>query len=231
MRTSAAAVRRPVCRVRPSVARSGDAARKSACATSLPQKSGEKCGLARRRCGVLFAASGRASTRLSTRHAQCVRHRPAAEWRRIIRRVAELLNSSPMVFPVLECFHILGFILLAGSIALIDFRLLVALMPDQGAARADHGCIALDADRAGAGADLRRASVRLRSGSLLFEPGLSVQDGGAAAGPRFHYTIHGRAVRPGASAGSGKLAACVSLALWAGVIGGGIFIGFVNGPE
>ena len=47
----------------------------------------------------------------------------------------------------------------------------------------------------------------------------------------FHYTLHGRAVRPGASPVAGKLAACLSLALWAGVIGGGIFIGFVNGPE
>ena len=34
-----------------------------------------------------------------------------------------------MVFPVLECLHILGFILLAGSIALVDFRLLFAVLP------------------------------------------------------------------------------------------------------
>jgi hypothetical protein len=32
-----------------------------------------------------------------------------------------------MVFPVLECIHILEFILLAGSIALIDFRFLIGL--------------------------------------------------------------------------------------------------------
>ena len=50
--------------------------------------------------------------------------------------MAELLNSSPMVFPVLECIHILGFILLAGSIALVDFRVLFALLPRRIAGRA-----------------------------------------------------------------------------------------------
>src|SRR5277367_3471685 len=43
---------------------------------------------------------------------------------------------------------------------------------------------AVDSDRTGAGDDVRRAAVRLRSGSLLFERGLSVQDGGADSGDR-----------------------------------------------
>ena len=34
------------------------------------------------------------------------------------------LNSSPLAFPVLECFHIVGFALSIGTIAIVDFRLL-----------------------------------------------------------------------------------------------------------
>jgi hypothetical protein len=32
------------------------------------------------------------------------------------------LGSSPLVFPIIECFHIAGFILTVGTIALVDFR-------------------------------------------------------------------------------------------------------------
>ncbi len=136
-----------------------------------------------------------------------------------------------MVFPVLECFHILGFILLLGSIALVDFHLLAGLMRDQASA-----ALATDA----APWTLIGLALVLISGSLLFasDPdhyylNVAFQFKMAALllAIGFHYTIHGKVLRPGASAGAGKLAACVSLALWAGVIGGGIFIGFVNGPQ
>jgi len=136
-----------------------------------------------------------------------------------------------MVFPVLECFHILGFILLAGSIALIDFRLLGALLRDQKPAD-----LSVDA----APWTLVGLALVLTSGALLFasDPdhyylnhAFQFKMATLLLALAFHYTIHGRAVRPGASPGKGKLAACLSLALWAGVIGGGIFIGFVNGPE
>ena len=136
-----------------------------------------------------------------------------------------------MVFPVLECIHILGFILLAGSIALIDFRLLGALLRDQGAAE-------LSSDAAPW--TLIGLALVLMSGALLFasDPDHYYLNHAfqfkmvvllLALG--FHYTIHGRAVRPGASEGTAKLAAYLSLALWMGVIGGGIFIGFVVGPD
>ena len=136
-----------------------------------------------------------------------------------------------MVFPVLECIHILGFILLAGSIALIDFRLLGALLRDQKPSE-----LASDA----APWTLIGMALALLSGSLLFasDPdhyylnvAFQFKMAVLVAAIVFHYTIHGRMLRPGAPAGSGKLAACLSLALWAGVVGGGIFIGFVNGPQ
>ena len=34
------------------------------------------------------------------------------------------LNESALAFPILECFHILGFAMAVGTIALVDFRLL-----------------------------------------------------------------------------------------------------------
>jgi hypothetical protein len=132
-----------------------------------------------------------------------------------------------MVFPVLECIHILGFILLAGSIALIDFRLLGAVMRDQKPAE-----LSVDA----APWTLIGLALVLTSGALLFasDPdhyylnhAFQFKMAILLLALAFHYTIHGRAVR----AGGGKLAAFLSLALWAGVIGGGIFIGFVVGPE
>jgi len=43
----------------------------------------------------------------------------------------------------------------------------------------------------------------------------------------FHYTVHRKTVASDIPPPNGKLVACVSLALWAGVIFGGIFIGFV----
>jgi hypothetical protein len=136
-----------------------------------------------------------------------------------------------MVFPVLECFHILGFILLLGSIALVDFHLLAGLMRDQGTAQ-------LSSDAAPW--TLGGLALVITSGSLLFasDPdhyylnvAFQFKMAVLLLAIAFHYTIHGRMARPDASPASGKLAACLSLALWASVIGGGIFIGFVVGPD
>jgi hypothetical protein len=44
----------------------------------------------------------------------------------------------------------------------------------------------------------------------------------------FHYTIRRKVVAADASNAYGKVVASLSLALWASVIFGGIFIGFVN---
>lgn len=141
--------------------------------------------------------------------------------------MAELLNSSPMVFPVLECIHIFGFILLAGSIALLDFRLLFAVLP--GEPSADLAREVMPWNLAGLG-------LALTSGALLFasDPdhyylnhAFQFKMALLLAALGFDHTLHKRAVR----SGSGKAAACASLLLWALVIGGGIFIGFVTGPE
>ena len=41
------------------------------------------------------------------------------------------LNSSPLIFPVIECIHIAGFVMAFGTCALIDFRLLDLAMARQ----------------------------------------------------------------------------------------------------
>src|SRR5258707_367655 len=41
------------------------------------------------------------------------------------------LGASPLVFPIVECFHIAGFILTVGTISLVDFRLLNWVMRNQ----------------------------------------------------------------------------------------------------
>ena len=64
-----------------------------------------------------------------------------------------------MVFPVLECFHILGFILLAGSIALVDFRLLFGLLSAEGPAELSHDMMPWN---------LIGLAFVLMSGALLF---------------------------------------------------------------
>ena len=145
--------------------------------------------------------------------------------------MSELLNSSPLVFPVLECLHIFGFILLAGSIALLDFRLLFGTLPGEAA-----GELRQDV----APWNLLGLALALTSGALLFasDPdhyylnrAFQIKMAVLLVALGLDHTVHKRMLGPGASPGAARLVACVSLGMWAAVIGGGIFIGFVNGPE
>jgi hypothetical protein len=47
----------------------------------------------------------------------------------------------------------------------------------------------------------------------------------------FHYTIRRKMLRGELSPGANKPIACISLALWTGIIFAGIFIAFIVGPE
>jgi hypothetical protein len=137
------------------------------------------------------------------------------------------LNSSVYVFPVLECFHIVGFTLSVGTIALVDFRLLGIGMTHQTPAE-----LAEDTKLWTLGG----LTLMLFSGLLLFSSDPDMYYLNMAfvikmiffvSGIVFNYTIHRKAVLPGAPPGHAKLLACISLALWAGVLFGGIYIGFL----
>ena len=135
------------------------------------------------------------------------------------------LNSSALVFPVLECCHIVGFALSIGTIAIVDFSLL-------GVGRQGPAQLARDTWLWTLGGLV----LMLFSGLLLFssDPDMYYLNWAFlikmfffVAAVIFNYTIHRKAVSSETPPPHGKLVASVSLALWVLVIFGGIFIGFI----
>ena len=137
------------------------------------------------------------------------------------------LNSSPLVFPVLECFHLVGFAISVGTIAMVDFSVL--------------------------GFGMRRPPAQLWSdtvlwtsfslvivvfsGILLFSsdpdmyylnPAFDFKILALLLAIIFNYTFHRKAVTAASPPGRIKLTACISLALWVCVVFGGIFIAFTD---
>ena len=142
--------------------------------------------------------------------------------------IANPLNSSALAFPILECFHIVGFALSIGTIAMVDFSLLGI-----GTRRQTPAQIASDTWLWTLGGLV----LMLFSGLLLFSSDPDMYYLNRAflikmvffvSAVVFHYTVHRKAVSSDTPPSNGKLVACASLVLWAGVIFGGISIGFVN---
>jgi hypothetical protein len=137
------------------------------------------------------------------------------------------LNSSELIFPTLEVCHILGFTVTLGTIALLDFRILGLAMRRQAIP---------DLARDLAPWTLAGLVTVLLSGPMLFssDPDMYYLNHSfqfkmvcLLAAIIFNYTVHRKMVRSDKPGASAKLLASISLLLWAGVIGGGIFIGFV----
>jgi len=137
------------------------------------------------------------------------------------------LNASELSFPILECFHIVGFAFSVGTIALVDFRLL-----GFGMRRETPSQIAKDTSLWTLGGLV----LMIMSGLMLFssDPDMyylnwafDLKMGFLLLAIIFNYTIHRKTVMADAPNG-GKVVACISLALWACVLFGGIFIGFLN---
>ncbi len=138
------------------------------------------------------------------------------------------LNASELAFPVLECLHIVGFTISVGTIAIVDFRLLGVGMRHQTAADL-HNDLWLWT--------LAGLVVVVFTGLPLYssDPDMYYLNvaflfkmAGLLAAIVFNYTIHRKAVSSDTAPARGKIVACLSLALWASVIFGGAFIGFVN---
>jgi hypothetical protein len=145
----------------------------------------------------------------------------------VLIQVSNPLNSSALTFPVLECFHIVGFAVAIGTIAILDFRLLGFGMRRQTSAE-----LARDL----APWTLGGLFVTICAGLLLYtsDPDMYylnisflIKMVCLLAAIVFNYTIH-RKVAASATSSRG-LVACISLLLWASVIFGGIFIAFVEG--
>lgn len=140
---------------------------------------------------------------------------------------ANPLNASALIFPALECMHIVGFAVTVGTIALVDFRLL-----GWGMRRQSAGEVAKDL----APWTLFGLVSIFFTGPLMFssDPDMYYLNRSFqfkmvcfALAILFNYTIHRKVALGGGSKGLGIAVACVSLLLWVGVIFGGIFIAFV----
>jgi hypothetical protein len=141
--------------------------------------------------------------------------------------VADALNSSEWVFPIAECFHIAAFAWSIGLIALVDFRLL-----GLGLKRSTPSQLA----KATAPWTLLGLAVVLLSGPVLFlsdprmylyNPSFRFKIGALVLALIFNYTIHRKvALSDSSSAGVRVVVGVVSLALWVGVVFGGLFIAF-----
>ena len=141
------------------------------------------------------------------------------------------LNQSELTFPILECIHILGFAVTVGTIALVDFRLLGFGLRRQNPAELAKvlapwtlfGLISL-----------------LLSGPMLFssDPDMYYLNRSfqikmvlLALAIGFHYTIRRKLLKGELSPALSKPVACISMALWVGIIFSAIFIAFVVSPE
>ena len=142
----------------------------------------------------------------------------------ILAQALNALNASELIFPTLECFHIVGFGLLIGTIAIVDFNLLGYGMTRQTPAELYKSLSPW--------MWLGMAFIFF-SGLLMYssDPDMYylnwaflIKMACLVAAMVFHFSVRNRAVR----AGSGKGVALVSLLLWGSVVFGGIFIGFIS---
>jgi hypothetical protein len=144
-------------------------------------------------------------------------------------RVAEAINTSEWLFPVIESIHITGLAVLIGTIAIVDFRLLGLVLP-----RWQVCQLAAELKPF----TLTGIAMMLITGPLM----LSAAPERGYGNPAFafkmlclslalatHFSIHRRVTMSdritGTSLGE-KLVACVSLILWTGVVVGGRAIAF-----
>jgi hypothetical protein len=136
------------------------------------------------------------------------------------------LGSSPLIFPVMECFHIAGFILTVGTIALVDFRLL-----NWGMLHQTPEELARDTSLWTLGGLI----LVIGSGLLLFSGDPDQYYTSASflfkmpclvLAVVFHYTVHRKIVFSGASPYKCRAVAYISLGSWAVVIFSAIFIAF-----
>jgi hypothetical protein len=137
------------------------------------------------------------------------------------------LNESELSFPILECIHIVSFAFSVGTIALIDFRLLGLGMKRELPSQLHKDTFFWT---------LGGLISMVISGLLLFSSDPDMYYMNWAFDLKmfflvfaivFNYTIHRKTALADPPGGS-KLVGGISLVLWACVLFGGIFIGFLN---
>lgn len=140
--------------------------------------------------------------------------------------IANFMNGPEWAFPMVESLHFIGFALLIGTIAIVDLRLLGLGMRRQTASE-----LAKDL----APWTLAGLVVMLTTGPAMFaadavvyhiNPSFRFKMNCLLVAIIFHFTVHRKVTAPEVSPAVGKLVACVSLALWTAVLGGGRMIAF-----
>jgi hypothetical protein len=134
------------------------------------------------------------------------------------------LNLSEIDYIVVECFHILGFVLTVGMTAIVDFRLLGLILPKQSPQQLAWFT------SWGMAVGL---TVAVFTGFILFSADpdsyytnftFLIKMACLCLAIALNYTIHRRAVLRGKSPRHSKIVGCISLALWVSTLCCGIFI-------
>jgi len=137
----------------------------------------------------------------------------------------QAILESPLTFPALECFHIAGFALGVGTIAVVDFRMLGFALRSQ-----KLSDVAADLSL---WTTLGLVLTFLSAGGLFYSdpdlyylnPSFQIKMTLLLAALVFHFTVR----QPQAYADNpAKWPAVVSLLLWSGIVMAGIFIAFTG---
>ena len=137
------------------------------------------------------------------------------------------LNTNEWAFPVCEVLHIIGFAILVGTIAVVDLRLL-----GLGIKKSTPAELWTDT----APWTLAGLALVLISGPLIFssDPLLYLHNQAfrfkmkcLALAIIYNYTIQRNVALSNVAGIAATLTAIVSLALWVGIVFGGIFIAFI----
>ena len=141
--------------------------------------------------------------------------------------LAEAMRSVPWRFPLVEIFHLAGMVVLLGTVLIVDLRLLGVVLRRQPAWEvagdlAPWGWAGLGAQLVtGPLLFLAEATKRYQSPSFRFKMAL------LAVAIVFHFTIYRKASTSRDAARGplrGRLTACLSLALWFGVVLAGLLV-------
>jgi len=142
--------------------------------------------------------------------------------------VADALNNTEWAFPLAECFHIVGFAVSIGSVAVLDLRLLgLGLRHEKPAQLVKYTepwtLIALVfVIFSGAALFVSQSDIYLANKVFPWKMVLLV------VAILYNFTVHRKvAMSAGPSTPLTKVVALLSLALWVGIVFGGIFIAFV----
>lgn len=142
--------------------------------------------------------------------------------------IADTLNNAEWAFPLAECIHIGGFAVGVGSIAIVDFRMLNLGLRHETAARilryTEPWTIIAMVFVFFSGFMLFLSQAQIYLENLVFPWKMYV----LLAALIFNFTIHRKVAKMDKpSPGLSKSVAALSLLLWAAVVFGGIFTGFL----